>query len=184
MSAPLVLTVGHSSRELGELLELLREHAVRALVDVRLRPGSRRHPHFGRGPLAAAAARAGVEYVHEPELGGHRLPAPDSPNGAWSEPALRGYADRTAHPAFAGAVRRVLERAARARTCLMCAEAAPERCHRQILADVLLTHGAEVLHVVAPGVARPHALHGRARVAGPGCVTYPGASAVQPELFP
>ena len=57
---PAVLTIGHSTRALAELLALLEEFEVTTLVDVRRFPGSRRYPHFGGpdglGPVLTAAA--------------------------------------------------------------------------------------------------------------------------------
>src|SRR5215218_1468431 len=67
---PPVFTAGHSTRPIEELLALLAERGVRTLVDVRRFPGSRRHPQFSRDALAASLAGAGIQYVHEPGLGG------------------------------------------------------------------------------------------------------------------
>lgn len=73
-----VYTIGHSTRSLEELLELLSVHGMRRLVDVRRWPGSRRHPHFAREALSDALGGAGIEYRHEPGLGGHRSARLDS----------------------------------------------------------------------------------------------------------
>jgi uncharacterized protein (DUF488 family) len=167
----LVHTVGHSTRPLGELVELLREAGVRTLVDVRRHPVSRRHPQFGRDALAAGLRAAGIAYVHEPDLGGHREPRADSPNTAWRNAAFRGYADHMATAAFAVALARV---AALADAAVMCAEARPERCHRQLLADALVCRGVRVRHLVAPGRSEDHRLHPRA-VCMENTVSYPAA---------
>jgi len=37
-------TIGHSTRSFEELIELLREHDIQILVDVRSWPSSRRYP--------------------------------------------------------------------------------------------------------------------------------------------
>ena len=73
---PPIFTVGHSTRPIEDLLALLAEHSVQTLVDVRRFPGSRRHPQFSRDALAASLAEAGIEYVHEPDLGGRRAARP------------------------------------------------------------------------------------------------------------
>lgn len=88
-----IFTIGHSTREVGELIGLLQENGVHALADVRRYPASRRHPQFNREALAASLQQAGIEYVSLPELGGRRAPAKDSPNTAWRSPGFRGYAD-------------------------------------------------------------------------------------------
>src|SRR5687768_11637482 len=92
--APVVLTVGHSTRTMAQLVELLRAHRVGVLVDVRRWPRSRRHPQFSEPAFGEAIAAAGIEFVHEPELGGFRAPRPDSANLGWKLDAFRGYADR------------------------------------------------------------------------------------------
>jgi uncharacterized protein (DUF488 family) len=178
-----VHSVGHSNHTSGELLALLEEHGVDVLVDVRRYPGSRRHPHFRREALAESLSRAGIEYRHEPELGGHRVPDPASHNVGLHDEALRGYADWMYHHSFRDAVERVAELARTHRPCLMCAEADPARCHRSLLSDALSSLGVEVVHVLGPGSARPHRLHPAAVVQGPCAVRYPPQAGDQLELF-
>ena len=155
-AAPTVLTLGHSSRSLDELLALLAAHDVRRLVDIRRYPGSRRHPHFGRAALQPALEAAGLEYRHAPQLGGHREPRPDSPNTAWAEDGFRGYADHMQTGEFARALAHLVTLAAERRTAVMCAEARWEGCHRQLLSDRLRSEGVDVRHAVDAGPAIPH----------------------------
>ena len=44
------------------------------------------------------------------------------------------------------------------RAAVMCAEAVPWRCHRQLIADVLVVRGVEVRHVIGRGAAEAHRL--------------------------
>jgi hypothetical protein len=53
-----VLTVGHSTRPIGEFVGLLRAHGVSQLVDVRTVPRSRHNPQFNGDALAASLAAA------------------------------------------------------------------------------------------------------------------------------
>lgn len=168
-----VYTVGHSNRELRAFLSLLETHAVRALVDIRRHPGSRRHPHFVAERLAAALAERGIAYVHEPDLGGRRRPAPDSPNTFWQNAQFRGYADHMASSAFEAAAERVLAQAAETPTAVLCAEAVPWRCHRSLLADWLVAREHEVRHILSPGRTDRHVLQAAARVEE-GRLRYPG----------
>ena len=77
-----VLTIGHSTRELDVFLHLLQAHGVTRLVDVRTIPRSRHNPQFNMETLPAALRSAGIGYVHMPGLGGLRHTRLDSPNGA------------------------------------------------------------------------------------------------------
>jgi uncharacterized protein (DUF488 family) len=148
-----VHTIGHSTREARAFLALLTAHAVSCVVDVRRWPASRRHPHFAREPLSAMLAAAGLEYVWRQDLGGFRTPVPASPNGGWRVGAFRAYADFMLTPAFE-TIMAELEGLARARRiALMCAEAVPWRCHRQLLADAFTVRLWPVRHIVDDGCA-------------------------------
>ena len=168
----MIFTIGHSTRPIDELIEMLQQAGVGRLVDVRRFPGSRRHPQFGKEALRSALAGAGLGYRHEPDLGGRREPHPDSPNTAWRVAAFRGYADHMASLEFQAALARLVaeEDAAPA---VLCAEAVPWRCHRQLIADALLARGVEVTHLIAPGQTKPHELNAAAVVGPGGAVTYP-----------
>lgn len=169
-----VYTVGHSTREAEELLSLLAAHGIRRVVDVRRFPASRRHPQFGRQALAAALAAEGISYAHEPDLGGRREPVADSPNTAWGVAGFRGYADHMTTEGFRQALARVRVVAARERVAVMCAEALPSRCHRQLIADALVAVGVEVRHIIDHGAPETHVLHPAAVAGGVGDITYPG----------
>jgi uncharacterized protein (DUF488 family) len=174
-----LFTIGHSTRSLDELLALLRAHGIRRLVDVRRFPGSRRYPHFGRDALAVALPESGIAYVHEEALGGRRESdaAEDSPNRAWRSASFRAYADYMASDAFRAALDRVLDAGRDTPTAVMCAEAVPWRCHRQLSADAAVARGWRVLHVLDERRADEHALRAEARVLDDGTVIYPGAAA-------
>ena len=161
-------TIGHSTRTIEQFVALLREHGIELLVDVRRFPGSRRHPHFGSAALAASLAEAGIAYDHAEALGGRRdsEAGAASPNTAWRNAAFRAYADYMATPAFRAALDRLIAQAAERTTTIMCAEAVPWRCHRQLIADALVVRGVEVRHVTGRGQGEPHRLTPFARVDG------------------
>jgi uncharacterized protein (DUF488 family) len=173
-----VFTVGHSTRTLGELTDLVRAHGVALIADVRKIPRSRRYPHFDAATLPAALGEAGLAYVHLPALGGLRRERSDSINRAWRNPAFRAYADYMQTPEFGAALERLIELGRARRLAIMCAEADWMRCHRSLIADALVARGEVVLHIRTAGTAEAHRLRDFARVDG-GTVSYPG----EPELF-
>lgn len=179
--APLY-TIGHSTRELGEFLDLLRTHRIERIVDVRRFPGSKRHPHFGAESLRLSLADIGVAYRHAPELGGRRSSHPSSVNTFWRNESFRAYADYMGTPEFARARELLLADAAIERTAIMCAEAVPWRCHRNLVADSVVAAGTPVEHIVDGGPTRPHALSAGARVDPAGNVTYPAPGKDQGRL--
>jgi uncharacterized protein (DUF488 family) len=172
-------TIGHSTRDLAELLALLRAHGIRRLVDVRRYPGSRRHPHFARDALAAALRADGIDYHLEPDLGGRRAGRRDSPHTAWRSASFRAYADHMDTPAFGAGLGRLVALGTEAPAAILCAEAVPWRCHRQLIADALVARGTEVRHILGPGSTVPHQLHPSAHVQRDGRLLY----ADSPPLF-
>jgi uncharacterized protein (DUF488 family) len=150
----IVYTVGHGARPLEELVDVLREAGVGTLVDVRRFPGSRRHPQFGREPLAAAVEAAGIAYRHEAELGGRRSGEPGEQRfDCIRVAAFRSYAARMGADAWQEALARSLAEPAPA---FLCAETLWWRCHRRLIAELLHARGHEVRHLLRPGHAEPH----------------------------
>jgi len=166
-----VWTIGHSTRTAEEFIDVLAAHEIEAVVDVRRFPGSRRLPQFGAEALSTSLRAAGVSYRWIEGLGGRRRPDPESPNDAWENEAFRGYADHTESEEFAEGLFELLMIANGARTVVMCAELLWWRCHRRIIADVLVALGYEVRHIRDAGVAELHELVPPGRLVA-GALTY------------
>ena len=163
----IVYTVGHSTLSLADFLALLATREIGALVDVRRYPASRRHPHFAREALAESLAEAAIDYLWLPGLGGRRHGRPDSPHVAWRSASFRAYADHMETTEFCDDLGRLLDVARVRATAVMCAEAVPWRCHRQLIADALLARGIEVRHLISPSAApEAHRLTPFARLDG------------------
>ena len=174
-----VYTVGHSTLPLDDFLSLLGAHALAGIADVRSFPASRRHPHFAREALAAALTPAGLAYAWLPGLGGRRRGGAGSPHVAWRSPSFRAYADHMETADFAAELVRLLALAAARPTAVMCAEAVPWRCHRNLLSDDLLRRGVEVVHILGRGQARRHEMSAEARIEGDH-VVYPAGQSSLP----
>jgi len=159
-----IYSVGHGTRPIEELLDVLHAAGVETLADVRSAPGSRRHPQFGQAALAASLNAAGIEYMHLRGLGGRRDAAPDSPNVALKVDAFRGYADHMSTEEFAADYARLVATAGERAAAFMCAETLWWRCHRRLLSDRLAVDGWDVVHLLAPGKSEPHRLWDVARV--------------------
>ncbi|GLC24925.1 DUF488 family protein [Roseisolibacter agri] len=168
---PTVWTVGHSTRPLDEFLAVLAAHDVGLVADVRRFPGSRRLPHYAAPTLEASLAARGVAYHWLPALGGRRRPDPASPNVGWRHPAFRAYADHVATGEFADGLLELLLLAQGLRTVVMCSEILWWRCHRRLIADVLVSLDVPVVHIRDARVAEPHRLTAPARLVD-GRLTY------------
>jgi uncharacterized protein (DUF488 family) len=178
-SEPVVLTVGHSTRPLGEFIALLKAHSAARLIDVRTVPRSRHNPQFNGDTLPDALAAAGVGYEHIAGLGGFRRTHPGSLNTGWRNISFRGYADYMQTSEFADNVAGLVARATRERIVLMCAEALPWRCHRSLIADALLVHGLRVEEIISGTRRQVHVLTRFAKVSGM-VITYPPEASRSP----
>ena len=180
-----IYTIGHSTRAFDELVAALKAHGIRALVDVRSFPMSRRMPHFNRESLEVELPKQGIAYVWMKELGGRRKKIRnDSPNSGLRNDSFRNYADYMLTDEFAQGIERLLEtvrettgpsipaakdgppalgmtsEAGGARnTAIMCAERVYFQCHRMLVSDYLVAHGHTVLHIQDDQrPVRPHQL--------------------------
>ena len=133
-------TIGYGGRTPDELVTALKEHSIRAVVDVRLRPDrssmgayvKAKDPDKG---IEGLLRRAGIPYFSFVELGNLFLDFDD-----W----------QVRYP-------RLMEKAGDLLTerllqapqpfCLMCAEQAADRCHRAIIAGYLARQGFEIEHI-------------------------------------
>jgi uncharacterized protein (DUF488 family) len=168
---PTVWTIGHSTRPIGEFLDLLSECGIEAIADVRRYPGSRHQRQYARDTFSRTIEETGRVYCWLPSLGGRRRPAPDSPSTAWRSAAFRGYADYLATEEFAAGLMELTMLAGGLRTAIMCAEAVWWRCHRSLIADVLKSLGYRVMHILGKGSVKEHPYTPPARIVG-GRLTY------------
>jgi uncharacterized protein (DUF488 family) len=159
-------TIGHSNRSLPEFTELLLRAGVSAVADVRRFPQSRRNPRFEGTALAAALEKKGIVYRHLPALGGFREPTRPDSHPALDEPLLRGYAEHMDSPEFSVHLGRLEACALERSVAVLCAEADPSRCHRNLLSDALKRDGFQVLHLLGPDAVREHAFSPLLRIEG------------------
>lgn len=169
---PVILTVGHSTRELESFLDLLQEQGVEKVVDIRTIPRSRHNPQFNRETLPDHLKAAGMGYTHLAGLGGLRHARRDSPNGGWCNSSFRGFADYMQTEEFEKTLERLIQLSKRKQVVLMCAEALPWRCHRSLVADALKIRGIAVEHIMTTKKRQAHELTPWAHVEGT-TITYP-----------
>ena len=169
-------TIGHSTRPIATFLSLLDDAGVRLVADVRTVPRSRTNPQYNRDVLPQSLAQAGIGYEHIAALGGLRGRQRDVPhelNGFWENQSFHNYADYALGPEFRAGFARLRVLGSSARCAIMCAEALWWQCHRRIIADYLLTAGAEVFHMLGPGRTELARLTPVAKIGSGEALTYP-----------
>jgi uncharacterized protein (DUF488 family) len=169
---PQIYTIGHSTRELDELVEMLAANGVTGIADVRRFAGSRRLPQFNAKHLADELPKRGIAYIPCPLLGGRRKPDPNSTNVGWRNQSFRAYADYMQTLEFLEGLDQLMEKARAMPLAMMCAEAVPWRCHRSLIADALIVRGWTVMDIMSRTNATQHQLTSFARVEGTR-LTYP-----------
>jgi uncharacterized protein (DUF488 family) len=171
----MLLTVGHGTHPRQRIVELLRGAGVRAVIDVRIAPGSRHNPQFRRDELARWLPDAGIAYRWEQALGGFRRLPPASPDTALRNESFRAYAAHMRTPPFAAAMAALADGARAQPTAVMCSESVWWRCHRRLIADhAVLLDALPVGHVMPDGRLAAHRLTDGVRVQG-GALIYDGA---------
>jgi uncharacterized protein (DUF488 family) len=166
-----VWTIGHSTRTLEELVEMLHSFKIEMVVDIRSYPGSRRYPHFNKEALEISLPENDIQYFHLKELGGRRKVNADSKNTAWRHLAFRGYADYMETDAFKEGIVELEKIALQKPTAYMCSEAVWWRCHRSMVSDYLKVCGWKVMHIMGIGKAEEHPYTAPAKIEN-GRLTY------------
>lgn len=148
----IVHTIGHSNHSTERFIQLLAEHEITAIADVRSHPHSRFNPQFNQETLRAELKKAGVAYVFlGRELGARPQDANCYVDG-------KVHYDRVAStPLFQEGLRRVAQGAMEYRIALMCAEKDPLTCHRAILVcRHLAARGVDARHILEDGRIEGH----------------------------
>ena len=129
-------TIGHSNRSIEQIVALLKEHKIEALVDIRSFPTSKIE-HFKKEEMERWLPGHGIKYVWlGKELGGYRR---------------GGYEAHMKTELFREGIKKLLEVARQRRVCIMCMEKNPKYCHRRFLTAYLERKGVEVIHILERG---------------------------------
>lgn len=143
-----LFSIGHSNHPLETFLDLLRQHGIEVLVDVRSHPYSKFASHFEAGSLRKAVVDAGMKYLFlGKELGGR--PVGDEFYDAEGHVLYSRVAES---PLFLEGIRRLETGVSKYRVALLCSEEDPSGCHRRLLVGrVLATRGILLDHIRGDG---------------------------------
>lgn len=143
-----IYTIGFTRKSAESFFELLRAAGVGTLVDIRLHNRSQLAGFAKRDDLAWLARElAGIEYLHVPELAPTQglFDAFKKRGGSWEafEQGFRRVMEQR------GAYERFDRKLLRRSPCFLCSEAAPEHCHRRLVAEALAATepGLRVVHL-------------------------------------
>ena len=134
-------TIGYGGRSPTEFVQLLIEHGVRTVADVRLYPNRAYMAFFAKAKspdkgIERILGGAGIGYVSLTGLGNPFKDEPDWPDRYRKLLAESGE----------GMIEPLLSLPLP--FCLLCAEKKPDECHRKIIADFLQARGWEGTHIL------------------------------------
>ena len=136
-----IYSVGYEGLTVDGLVDRLTGARVSVVVDVRLNPSSRK-PGFSRKRLSDRLAEAGIGYVHEKDLGNPPDNRESFRNGDGIEGRTRlrsillnGHGD---------ALARVVTLASQQRIAVLCVEREHHRCHREVIADMVVEQNPDI----------------------------------------
>lgn len=147
-----IFTIGHSNHPIDRFIDLLKQHSVRVLCDVRSSPYSRFNPQFNYDRLKTELPRHDISYVFL----GRELGARTNDPSCYADGRV-DYDKLAETPPFRKGIERVEKEAELSTVALMCAEKDPIACHRTILvAPRLIEHGLRVRHILEDGRIEEH----------------------------
>ncbi|MEM7821303.1 MAG: DUF488 domain-containing protein [Candidatus Aenigmatarchaeota archaeon] len=136
-----VYTIGHSTRNFEEFLNILKKFNILVVIDVRRFPSSRKFPWFNKENLEKELTKNKIEYIHFPELGGYRN---------------EGYEAFSKSEFFFQGLDKLIKLIDKKISAILCSEILWWRCHRRYIANALVEKGFEVIHVLDEEKTQEH----------------------------
>ena len=137
-----VYTIGFTKKSASEFFGLLKESGAKRLVDVRLNNVSQLAGFAKRDDLEYFLRQiCRMDYVHMPNLAPTKemLDAYRKEHRDWATYEREFLALMDARRVAKLGIKRII-----ANACLLCSEAAPDHCHRRLVAEYLRRHWGDV----------------------------------------
>ena len=138
-----IYTIGHNHLSFMQFIELLQQHQINHLIDIRSIPYSRHAPWSNKSRLPEMLKAFNIRYSYL----GHKLGGKKQTDGL--EAKLENIAPDAV---YNEAIQTLLNLSVRENISLFCAESDPANCHRQhIVAQTLLDSQIIVFHIMKNG---------------------------------
>ncbi len=158
-----VFTIGHSTRDITNFIDIIKEYGIEEIVDIRTIAKSRHNPQFNSDNLKTVLVENGIGYKQFKELGGLRKASKNSINTFWKNSSFRGFADYMQKKEFKEGIAKLAKLSAKKRIAIMCAEVLPWNCHRSLIADLLTAKHFSVTHIIDHNETLEHKINKHAR---------------------
>lgn len=139
-----IFTIGYGDRSIDEFIDVLRQHNLDYLIDVRSAPYSRFKPEFSKDALERALRQQGIRYVFMGDTLGGRPNDPDCfVDGKVDYELVKS---KHFYQTGIGRLQTAFDR--HLRVVLMCSEGKPEQCHRsKLISATLESLSIPVVHI-------------------------------------
>jgi uncharacterized protein (DUF488 family) len=127
---PEFYTIGYEGLSLQQFVQIIKEHNIKTVVDIRISPWSR-DPTFSKSSLQVSLPMNDLKYEHLKEWG--------NPKRFWGKPDAKLLYQQFILPTLQENLEKV--KSFDGPVALMCMEKDPRNCHRTIVANELTKCG-------------------------------------------
>ena len=138
-----IYTIGHNKLSFMQFIDLLQQHQINHLIDIRSIPYSRHAPWSNKSRLPEMLKAFNIRYSYL----GHKLGGKKQSDG--QDVRLESIAPEAV---YNEAIQTLLNLSVQENISLFCAESDPANCHRQhVVAQTLLDSRIKVFHIMKDG---------------------------------
>jgi uncharacterized protein (DUF488 family) len=143
-----IYTIGHGTRSIDELIDILKNNNINYLIDVRSYPMSYTNPQFNIMTLKPELKRLKIKYEWVKILGGFRPKTPEAKlHTALRVASFRNYAGWMMTPDFFDGIHYIEKLSKEYNVAIMCSETVWYKCHRRMISDMLVKRHNVVYHL-------------------------------------
>jgi uncharacterized protein (DUF488 family) len=144
-----LFTIGYEQSRIDDVIEALKRAGVELLIDIRAVAASRK-PGFSKRQLAAGLDEAGMRYLHLQALGTPK-PGRDAVRAGHPEKMIPIYRAHIAGDQPQAELAQATSLARTNRVCVLCFERDPARCHRRLVAEMVVQCTGQRIVDLFPG---------------------------------
>lgn len=147
-----IFTIGHSNHDMPYFIELLKQHNITAIADVRSTPYSEYMTCYNKGKIDIALKSASITYVY---LGKELGARPQNQN--YYQNGKTDFIKLAQGQEFKLGIERLVQGSKKYCIAIMCAEKEPLDCHRTILiCRHLQKNIPNIQHILGDGSLKTH----------------------------
>jgi len=144
----IIYTIGHSNHSIEKFIDLLQQHEIETVIEVRSVPKSKYSDHFNKPNLNYELSKNGIEYI---DLGKYLGGRPNDKSVLNIENKIEEDLIEK-KDWYIDSIKRLIELSKKSRIVIMCSEEKPAMCHRgYIITHTLLKNNIQVFHIRKDG---------------------------------